>query len=381
MKRLPRVAAVFEAGDIDMNTYRTIVYRTELVTDEATMGEIDRLLAARTARWPSMTQGRLTIEIDRVVGALDPDAVRRVRDGARDRDVTIWHGTNGLADVSGRLFEADARVLDKRLDALAATVCDADPRTVSQRRADAMGALAAGAERLMCRCGGAGCAAASATPSPAVIHVVAERSTLDGDSDKPGYLLGADVLIPAELLRDLAATARLRPLVQPHDCDPEPHYRPSRALADFVRARDLTCRAPGCDRPATECDLDHTVPYPRGATHASNIKALCRFHHILKTFWGWRDQQLPDGTVVWSLPNGHTYVTTPGCALLFPSLMAPTGDLPASPETPQAPEAPEAPARGERTALMPLRRTSRSANRERRIATERRRNQRLDAPF
>jgi len=24
---------------------------------------------------------------------------------------------------------------------------------------------------------------------------------------------------------------------------------PSHALADFVRARDLTCRAPGCDRP------------------------------------------------------------------------------------------------------------------------------------
>jgi hypothetical protein len=24
-----------------------------------------------------------------------------------------------------------------------------------------------------------------------------------------------------------------------------------------------------------------------------------RCHHLLKTFWGWRDKQLPDGTVIW----------------------------------------------------------------------------------
>jgi len=39
------------------------------------------------------------------------------------------------------------------------------------------------------------------------------------------------------------------------------------------------------------------VPYPLGPTHPSNLKCLCRKHHLVKTFWGWRDQQLPDGTV------------------------------------------------------------------------------------
>ena len=48
---------------------------------------------------------------------------------------------------------------------------------------------------------------------------------------------------------------------------------------------------------------------------------------MLKTFGGWRDEQLPDGTVIWLLPNGHTYVTTPGSALLFPDLCVPTGEL------------------------------------------------------
>jgi hypothetical protein len=51
-------------------------------------------------------------------------------------------------------------------------------------------------------------------------------------------------------------------------------YRPSTALAEFVRCRDLTCRFPGCHQPAEVCDLDHTVPFPLGLTHASNLKLL-----------------------------------------------------------------------------------------------------------
>jgi hypothetical protein len=38
---------------------------------------------------------------------------------------------------------------------------------------------------------------------------------------------------------------------------------------------------------------------------------------------GWRDRQLPDGTVVWTAPTGHTYTTHPGSKLLFPILCAP----------------------------------------------------------
>ena len=355
MLGLPAVAAVFEAGDIDLATYRTIVYRTTLITDEAARAAIDRQLAARAVCWPSMTQGRLAREIDRIIIAVDPDAVRRERERARDRDVTIWAAQDGSADVSARLFATDAEVLDKRLDALAATVCAEDPRTKAQRRADALGALAGGADRLRCQCPSAACPAAAKTASAVVVQVVADQATVEGRSNLPGCLLGGGALISAEQVRAIAAAARLRPLgVAVHI---EDRYRPSGALGDFVRARDITCRAPGCDRPATECDLDHTVPYAQGGrTHASNIKCLCRFHHILKTFWGWRDQQLPDGTVIWTLPGNRIYVTTPGSMTLFPALPVP------------AP-----PCRG-RTAMMPLRRTTRAQNRAHRIAAERNRN-------
>ena len=65
----------------------------------------------------------------------------------------------------------------------------------------------------------------------------------------------------------------------------------------------------------------------------------------------------------------------PGSALLFPGLMAPTGEFPPMPVE-HAPD-------GDRTAMMPPRTTSRAKNRAHRIAAERTRNQRerLGAPF
>ncbi len=92
---------------------------------------------------------------------------------------------------------------------------------------------------------------------------------------------------------------------------------------------------------------------------------ISRCCHILKTFWGWRDKQLADGTVIWTLPGEQTYVTTPGSALLFPSLMAPT---------PAPRGRPVAEAEGDRTVLMPRRKTTRAQNRAKYIATERCRN-------
>ncbi|MGH3633681.1 MAG: HNH endonuclease signature motif containing protein, partial [Mycobacterium sp.] len=317
---LPKVGALLVAGEISYSVFQTIVYRTELITDPEVMAGVDAELAAKARRWPSMTRGRLAALVDRVVARADRDAVRRRREQQADREFSIWDSGNGLAEVFGRLISTDAHAVDARLDALADTVCANDPRTRKQRRADALGALAAGVERLACRCGRTDCVAdAAPAPGPVVIHVVAEQGSLDGTGQAPGSMFGTDALIPAELVAELARSAKLRPLIHPTDAPPEPGYTPSTALADFVRCRDLTCRFPGCDRPAVTCDLDHTIAYGDGGpTHASNLKCLCRLHHLVKTFWGWHDQQLPDATVIWTSPAGHTYVTTPGSALLFP---------------------------------------------------------------
>ncbi|MFZ1178799.1 MAG: hypothetical protein WAO15_21565, partial [Mycobacterium sp.] len=73
---------------------------------------------------------------------------------------------------------------------------------------------------------------------------------------------------------------------------------------------------------------------------------------------------------IWALPDGHTCVTTPGSALLFPSPCAPTGDPPVR-ETAGAERC------GDRTAMMPLRNRTRAQNRAHQIAAERRHNRQL----
>lgn len=369
-ERLPQVGKAFQAGDIDYRAFQTIVFRTDLITDAEVLAKVDARVAVLVSRRPSLTRGGLAAAVDQVVAGVDGDAVRRAAQAAADRYVDVVADEQGMAWVSGTVLAPDGQALDRRLDELAASVCEGDPRSAKQRRADAVGALAAGAQRLGCRCGRADCAAGGRAPSNVVIHVVADQATVAGTGGTPGVLAGAEGLIPGELVAELAASARLVPLTLPAQ-GPEPGYTPSAKLADFVRCRDLTCRAPGCDRAATACDIDHTIPYAAGgATHASNLKCLCRLHHLLKTFGGWRDQQLPDATVIWTLPDGHTYVTTPASALLFPTLCAPTGDLP-------PPTRPADTGRcGERTAMMPKRRRTRAENRAARIAAERRHNRR-----
>jgi hypothetical protein len=91
----------------------------------------------------------------------------------------------------------------------------------------------------------------------------------------------------------------------------------------------------------------------------------------VKTFWNWHDRQLQDGTVIWTLPGGRTYVTTPGSALLFPALVAPTGELP----TPPWRRDPATDA--QRSARMPRRTTTRAQSRSHRITTERNHNRQI----
>jgi hypothetical protein len=271
-ERLPAIAEIFKAGEIDFRAFQTIVYRTDLITDDDVLAAVDAELAVMVPRWPSMSRGRLSAQVDKVVARADADAVRRRTERQADREVWIGVADDGVAEIHGSLLAPDAHAVDKRLDALAATVCEHDPRTRDQRRADALGALAAGAERLGCRCARPDCAAgARPAAAPVVIHVIADDAALTGTG--LASEVGADGLIGPELVAELAKSAKLVPLIHPADAPPEPRYTPSAALADFVRCRDLTCRWPGCDQQAINCDVDHTIPYAQGGpTHAGNLK-------------------------------------------------------------------------------------------------------------
>jgi Domain of unknown function (DUF222) len=181
----------------------------------------------------------------------------------------------------------------------------------------------------------------------------------------PAVMLGGPVL-PAPVAAQAAMHATLTALVHPGQSPPEPRYRPSNKLAEFVRCRDLTCRFPGCTRAATHADIDHTIAWPHGPTSASNLKCLCREHHLLKTFWpGWSERQLCDGTVIWTDPDGNTHTTYPGSRLLFPELCAPTAEFTTTGTAPPKHTA---------GLTMPKRTTTRTQARRQRINDERRRN-------
>ncbi len=421
--RLPAVGALFARGLISEMLVRKIVSRTDLILEDAAMAAVDADLAAEIVTWGPRSIKKTELAIDALVERHDPGALRRARESSTEPDVEFGSPTDapGFTTIWARLYETDAAVVERCLREMAHSACSADPRSLGDRLAAAITARIAGIA-LVCECGREDCDAGARKDRPAkdmTVYVLTDATTgTAGDTGdigagdpeaggddaahpaaledvashtltpaaphtvadicaggKSGFVFGAGI-VPAPLLARLLTGARFREIRHPGQAGPESGYAPSRALADFIRARDLTCRFPWCDHPATSADIDHTVPYPTGPTHPSNLKCLCRFHHLLKTFWigalGWRDRQHPDGTVAWTSPTGHSYTTEPGSRLLFPTLCRPTATL-------WKGDPPLVPTSDLRGRSMPRRRHTRAQNRARAIAAERRLNDDLVA--
>ncbi|MDG4664061.1 HNH endonuclease signature motif containing protein [Mycobacterium sp. 236(2023)] len=451
--RLPKIGALFLDGLISDLLVRAIITRTDWIIDNTLIAAVDTDLAAEILGWGPLSIKKTAAAIDAIVARHDPDAVHPSRDADLDRTVEFGQPGDapGFSTIYARLFAADTAAAERTITAMAYSVCDADPRTLADRRNDAFTALMHGNLTLACHCNTPDCEAAT-NPTPLrdiTLYAITDNTTpaakteaevdvdlsagnnaagaeadvvvtdaeaprpvpepptdenataaqaevadaaepnetgaKPGDEPaddiaeankpaqaRPGYIFGSGFM-PAPLFAAMTeGAATTREITHPGNAAPEAGRFPSAALAAFIRCRDLTCRFPGCDKPATGADIDHTVAHPAGPTHASNLKALCRFHHLLKTFWtgpgGWRDRQLPDGTIIWTAPTGHTYTTHPGSKLLYPTLCLPTatlwhGDPPPPPSTPN---------KGDDS--MPRRRRTRAQGRAGYIAAQRLRN-------
>jgi hypothetical protein len=182
-----------------------------------------------------------------------------------------------------------------------------DERTLDQRNADALLALANGPD---------------GKPAPISINVAVALSTLIGLDEQPGDLSGTGLPginpITATQARILAldTSNTWRRLIT----DPigklidygRTTYRPPKPLADYIAARDRTDRFPHGTTPATTCDLDHRLAWALGGhTNKDNLEPLNPRHHTAKHQAGWKLRRTEDGTHHWTSPLGKKYQVPP----------------------------------------------------------------------
>ena len=298
--QLPAVAALFVAGVLSARLVSEITWRTHLVDDDALIALIDTAIAEVALGWGALSEAQLVRAINAVIERHDPEAVRRGTEVVRTRDFRIGahEDPDEMTVVWGRLSALDAAALARRIAAMVTGVCAADPRTVGERWADAVGAMGHGNDHLSCRCGAPACPAAGPANSNVVVRVIADQAAVDAAQDfiaagnatqRPSatpatspspaprrplpaptsapdpeqqpsppavlkdrgvaLLPGRGVVPTVVLAEALRGGATVVPLWLP-GAAPEPGYRPSARLAEFVRVRDLFCRFPHCDVPA-----------------------------------------------------------------------------------------------------------------------------------
>jgi uncharacterized protein DUF222/HNH endonuclease len=120
--------------------------------------------------------------------------------------------------------------------------------------------------------------------------------------------LAADALSgPDGLAARLRAALDGRPLISaslPLDIGAATETIPAH-LRRAATTRHPHCAFPGCDQPASVCDIHHLIPRARGGpTSLANLVPLCGFHHLIAIHrWGWALALHPDGTTTATSPN------------------------------------------------------------------------------
>lgn len=302
---LPTAARAWRAGQIDGRKTALICQQSGYL-DPATRESVCDDAVGYAA---GHTGPQLRAWLRRRVIAADPQAAERRRQQAlADRRVVITAGDDGVSQLWALLPSVQARQIQKALTSAAIALGADDARTMDQRRADVAVDLLLG----------------RAVPPEVEVQLVVSEATVAGRATDPAELAGLGPLTPGEtsdLLGPAFAagdrTTWRRPLTDPVTGTlidrAEERYRPSAALDRAVRARDLTCRFPGCRRSAEAAgtDVDHTIAYPAGATVATNLAVLCRRHHRLKHRARWQASLNPDGVMVWTTPSGRSLETWP----------------------------------------------------------------------
>lgn len=361
-ERLPATLASLREGSIDLSRARAVAEAVEGMTED-TAATVEAKVLTRAAQ---QTPAQLRACLRRAVLAVDPaGGERRHQLAVGSRRVVLRDLPDGVAELVAPMRADHAEAIYARLSDIARQALSAhragldhppgqvrpepdrhvsvhaDDPCLDSLRADALVWLtlgepmpglppaapsptpddaAANGPRHEPPGGAAatrrGCAHCGADRPRPLVSVVVPVGTLLGLTEEPGELAGYGP-IPATLAREIAADGQWRRVLT----DPATGttvsaetrtYVPPETMAALVRARDGTCRFPGCRQPASRADLDHVLPWPHGSTCPCNLCSLCRFHHLLKTHHGWRTRMdARTDEVTWTSPLGRRYTTRP----------------------------------------------------------------------
>ncbi|MFT4217829.1 MAG: DUF222 domain-containing protein [Micropruina sp.] len=210
---------------------------------------------------------------------------RDLRDAQRDRHLTFADNGHGSTLIKGSLPAADAALLKAQIDALAhqmhRTTLELHDSGVEQpswpqRRADALVELARriAIHQVAPKHGG---------DRPHVVVTITYNDLL-GNCHGAG-LADSTGLTPGQL-RQFACDADILPIVLGGPSEVLDVGRTQRLVTPEIRhalhVRDHGCVFPGCNRPATDCDAHHIVPWRhKGPTSLANLCLLCKHHHNL----------------------------------------------------------------------------------------------------
>ncbi|WP_167738513.1 HNH endonuclease signature motif containing protein [Cryobacterium psychrotolerans] len=332
---LPDTLAALAAGRIG--------YRQAIILVNETTG-LPAEVAAQLEQEALPSAGRLTAsQFERKTRKLreriHPESItaRHVRSVA-DRSLRFDPARDGMGWLSAYLPASDALgVYGQVTDRAIALQGPDEPRTLTQLRADVFRdlLLQTGCAETGCTeagCTEAGCTEAGGTEPGCTetagaagslgglrpnLIVTVPMLTLLGVTEEPGSLDGYGPIDP-DTARALAAKcpSAVRILTHPETgavlSVGRDRYTIPASLRTMLQVRDGTCRHPGCSRAASRSDIDHGLDWAFGGrTDHNNLAHLCPVSHALKHEAGWKVSQAKDGTgtLTWTTPTGHTYVT------------------------------------------------------------------------
>ncbi|MET9326588.1 DUF222 domain-containing protein [Tsukamurella sp. NPDC003166] len=158
VERTPRLLALVGENALSPKAAETALGRARVLTDPQAR-QFDETLAERLSReLEVLSLPALREAADLITKQLDPDAAeKRRRLAEQDRRITFRPEADGMGAVFAMLPAAEQQELRARVEHIATTVCDDDPRSVPQRQSDGFMQLLRGYSTLGCECESEGC--------------------------------------------------------------------------------------------------------------------------------------------------------------------------------------------------------------------------------